>query len=58
MSRLPMKPDTPKQSQTRPGRPGVDDPRKSDPSRQASRLEPSHQKNGRADDKRPADGKD
>jgi len=53
-----MKPDTPKQSQTRPGRSGVDDPRKGDPSRQASRLEPSHQKNGRADDKRPADGKD
>ncbi|WP_449467799.1 hypothetical protein [Stenotrophomonas humi] len=30
--------------QNRPGRPGFDDMQKSNPSRQASRTEPSHQK--------------
>lgn len=30
--------------QNRPGRPGVDDARKGNPARQASRTEPSHQK--------------
>ncbi|MNW12805.1 hypothetical protein D3C71_2105830 [compost metagenome] len=30
--------------QNRPGRPGVDDMQKGNPSRQASRTEPSHQK--------------
>ncbi len=33
-----------KTDQNRPGRPGVDDAQKANPSRQASRTEPSHQK--------------
>ncbi|KRG62773.1 hypothetical protein D3C81_1161100 [compost metagenome] len=33
-----------KMDQNRPGRPGVDDAQKANPSRQASRTEPSHQK--------------
>lgn len=33
-----------KMDQTRPGRPGVDDAQKANPARQASRTEPSHQK--------------
>ncbi|MCD9088262.1 hypothetical protein [Stenotrophomonas sp. SY1] len=37
-------PNQNKQDQTRQGRPGVDDARKGNPSRQASRGEPSHQK--------------
>jgi len=53
MTNQPMKPDTTKNDQARPERTGADDPRSSDPSRQASRQEPSHQKDDRTEKRTP-----
>lgn len=44
MASNPHHPGSNRMDPRRPGRPGVDDAQKGNPSRQASRTEPSHQK--------------